>query len=170
MVTPKTGRPRGRPSKLLMNDPDRYAVALSDAIYFFGGGEKFSFGCSASLLYAKLVDMKDLDAGGCETHHESAHPGYPSVNISGKSDTIRGKSKLRSKRGQAKKVYSPEETLWRLTMAMAFISALMPKDLEASRLLVRSLAGSVGEIKFAEVFLIPWLEQKFRSPDFSPPD
>jgi hypothetical protein len=28
VVTPRTGRPRGRPRKSLLDDPDRYAIAL----------------------------------------------------------------------------------------------------------------------------------------------
>ncbi len=170
MVTPKTGKPRGRPTKLLTEDPERYAIALSDALQAMGMGEKDSFYLSAALMFSEAVDSAEMADGRVRVTYESARPGFPSVTISGKSDTIRGKSKLRRKRGQQEVGVRPEDAAWRKHMGLAFIVALSTKDFGVGCASIRSLADSVGENAFAEAVLIPMLQQKFQPPDFSPPD
>lgn len=170
MVTPRTGRPRGRPKKNFLDDPERYAVALSDALHSLGMTGKDAFTFVAAVLAAQETKISKLEDGSANIRYESALPGGPSVTIAGKADTLRGKSKLRPRKGSPQKAISEEEAHWRKMMALAFAIALKAKDEIRCSILIRQIVAEVGEVSFGETYLLPMLRAKFQPPDFSPPD
>ncbi|MHC2104397.1 hypothetical protein [Methylobacterium sp. CM6246] len=170
MVTPKTGRPLGRPRKNFLADPERYAVALSDALQLLGLTEKSSFDLVAALVVGRETASSVMPDGRVKVQYESALPGSPSVTILGKSDTIRGKSKLRTRNKSPKKKLSLDEAIWRTNMALAFAASFSAKEFEAGADLISKLTSEIGEAQYAEAILLPMLKAKFDPPAFSPPD
>jgi len=170
MVTPKTGKPRGRPPKSFRRDPERYAIALSDALQLLGLTEKSSFDLVAALIVGRETTSNIVADGRLKVQYESALPGSPSVTILGKSDTIRGKSKLRARKGSERKELSLDDANWRLKMALAFAATFSAKDLKSGADLICQLTSEINESKYAEAVLLPMMKAKFDPPDFSPPD
>ena len=84
MVTPRTGRPRGRPRYDFLRDPERFAVAFVDALTTLGTSETDAFKIAAAQLVGLPVaietvrtapqarsrgdperDARQLRSGGC---------------------------------------------------------------------------------------------------------
>lgn len=165
-------RSRGRPSKSFLEDPERYSIALSDALIALGVPEPSAFTLAATLLVGR-VESLEVESSGRQGHvvlvRDDSSPEKPTTSLLGKADTLRGKSKHRPRKGVAAPL-SDEEAMWRTAMAVCFQLALNPKDRLASEVVIRCSAATVGEAEYAERTILPMLSQKFWPPDFSPPD
>src|SRR4051812_11871258 len=171
MVTPRTGKPRGRPRKSFLEDPERYAIALSDALAALGLSEPDSFAFAAAILMGEEVAIEWLPNGGARIRYgRVCAPGEPTTTILGKADTLRGKAKHRARKGAKLTPFTRDEMHWRQHMALCIMVVLGAKDEVRCAEKVRQLAAEIGEAEFCESQLIPMLKRKFEPPDFSPPD
>lgn len=161
MASKRTGRPVGRPRKprpprrahagrppqnFVRDDPDRYAVALDDALLAF---ELASERACASALAAQLLAV-------LKTRKPT-----PTTGLEGLAVTLRSKQR---------RCRSAEEGHWRAVMASCFMLVLGARNQEAVRLVILARAKSIGEGEFAGGVLLPMLAAKFAQtsvPEFS---
>ncbi|WP_139234112.1 hypothetical protein [Methylobacterium pseudosasicola] len=143
---------------------------MSDALQLLGLTEKSSFDLVAALIVGRETASNITADGRVKVQYESALPGSPSVTILGKSDTIRGKSKLRARKGSEPKYLATDDANWRLKMALAFAATFSAKDPNSGTNLICQLTSEIGETEYAEAVLLPMLRAKFDPPNFSPPD
>ncbi|WP_132250223.1 hypothetical protein [Methylobacterium segetis] len=163
MVTPKTGRPRGRPRKTLFDDPDRYWIAYALALQAAGCSENKAFDLAAARVYGHVDRIEEIASGELT--------GWTKVSVSRverSATTIFGKaSTLRRKTNVAR---TEIETLWLTLLARAWMQALLSKDHERNRLHLQVLGKHLGEEAFVDRVLLPILDKKSALPDFSPRD
>ena len=157
MVSPQTGRPRGRPPYDFLRDPERYAIAYIDALGVLGTSETDAFKIAAAQIVGVPIGCRTVDprrkrgrglVGGGELVNYDNGP----TTIVGKADTLRRKFK---------RPMSPEERVWRLAMGRAFLLALRGKDWDRCASKIEELAKSVGEAAYAQTVLLPLLAAKF---------
>lgn len=156
MVTPRTGRPRGRPSWDWRTDPDRFAIAMADALMALGKTEReaVDFAVISFDMTVRRARSMMLDGASFELRSE---PGM-AATVKGRASTIRQRKNINpvpSGFGE-----------WRKAMGLAFMLAFNPKDKDACALRVLELAteadrlrGKVGidgqDRQFATFSLIP---------------
>jgi hypothetical protein len=173
MVSKPTGRPIGRPRKprpprrsragrppqLFPRDPDRYAVALLDALDTLEAGSGRA--CAAAVT-APLLDV-------LQTYSRR-----PTTGLEGLALTLR--SKQRRIGNRATKTLDPTERWvaclieinWRRVMGSAFMLALGAQDRIAAKQAILQRAETVGEGEFARTVMWPMVDAKFDAlPEFS---
>jgi hypothetical protein len=155
MVTPRTGRPRGRPPYDFLHDSERYAIPFIDALVVLGTSETDAFKIAAAQIVGTPMGGQTVDPrrkrgrglvrGGVLVNYDEGS------TIVGKADTLRRKFK---------RPMSPEERVWRRAMGRAFLLALRGKDLHRCVSKIEELAKSVGEAAYAQTMLLPLLAAK----------
>lgn len=155
MVSPQTGRLRGRPPYDFLHDPERYAIAFIDALVAHGTSETNAFRIASAQIVGMPMGLRTIEprrkrgrgvvSGGVQINYDGK------TKIEGKATTLRRKFK-RSMR--------PEEHVWRVTMGRAFLLALRGKDLHRCASKIEELAKSVGEARYAQAVLLPLLAAK----------
>ena len=152
MVSPQTGRPRGRPPYDFLRDPERYAIPFIDALGVLGTSETDAFKIAAAQIVGIPMGCRTVDPRrkrGRGPVQGGVHINYDSkTGIEGKAVTLRRKFK---------RPMSPEEGAWRLAMGRAFLLALRGKDLHRCALKIEELAKSVNEAHYAQAVLLPQL-------------
>jgi hypothetical protein len=159
MATPRTGRPRGRPAgkkRSLVDDPDRYAVALGVALKALGLSERAAFDLAATTspyCYAppaiaacrgdKKLLLQSFELKPRPWAQSSRNFGVRAVGIAGRASTLRLK---------ANGCDLPAEALFLERMANAIFLAMTGRVEDAPQLL--ELAASVGEEAFARQHLL----------------
>ena len=180
MVTPRTGRPRGRPKNFL-RDPERFAIPYARALMtVYQASENAAFATAAAELRGVKIEAKFV--GPRRMRGRGAVP--PGILVPYRAEEGRGweqayrrgntlkeffehkASVLRRKAHRAKAEYPK----WYGAMVRAFELALRPeKDQEFSATEIMRLAMSVGEAAYAHAALLPLLSAKFLcSPDLLP--
>jgi hypothetical protein len=143
MVTPRSGRPRGRRPKTFREDPDRHAVAR------LAIGREIAPLTPISPNYPELV----------VTHWEKVcAPGAPAT-FEGKADTLEKKrKKWRS---------DPAREPWLQAMVAAFVAVFQEHDRAKARARCLWLASRAGEAAFARRVLWPMITAR-DLPEFRP--
>jgi hypothetical protein len=171
MVTKPTGKPVGRPRKPrpprracagrptlpFRNDPDRYAVALLDAMLALemGSERACAMGIAALQVGIEAGSRRILNERVVTNwHRKHTGPGSLAATLRGRESTLRAKQR---------RIRSAEERTWRTTMASTFMLVLGARDPEAVKAAVLARAQSVGEGKFAKHLMLPMLAAKFSS-------
>jgi hypothetical protein len=155
MVTPRTGRPRGRPRYDFLRDPERFAVAFVDALTALGTSETDAFKIAAAQLVGIPVSIETVEPrrkqgrgaipGGTLVSYDQA-----AVSIAGKGDSVRRKFKMSC---------TQEVAAWRVAMGRAFILTLIGTDTAPPE--VEELAASVGEADYTKRVLLPMITARF---------
>src|ERR1700712_1994375 len=60
MATPRTGRPRGRPTKPLLQDPDRFWIAYAYAMESVGLSERAAFDRIAVIVFGEVDSFEEV--------------------------------------------------------------------------------------------------------------
>lgn len=164
MATPKTERPKGRPQKDFLKDPDRYPIGMAGGLQFLGVSQRKSYDIASATFYGEeCAPTKKLRAKrppGC------AHVGYKlpvMISFKGKSSTLLKKTIRASA--------SPEASAWLENINIAFAIAFCPNKIAGFTRLssaILTLSDAVGERAFAEAVILPMLQVEFSSPDFFP--
>jgi hypothetical protein len=155
VVTPRTGRPRGRPRYDFRHDPERYGIAFVDALVVLGISETDAFKGAAAQIVGIPTGFRAVDSrrkrgrGLVQSGVLITYAG--TTTIVGKADTLRRKFKRST---------VPEDLVWRVTMGRAFLLALRGKDLHRCASKIEGLAKSVGEAAYAQAVLLPLLASK----------
>lgn len=162
MSADKPRRSRGRPKKDLLEDLDRYpiamAIALRDAMEL---SERKSFDLVVGLFLGEEIQSHQSERAPSQ-HRDKislklvSKPGAPAT-IAGAASTLRQKAKTNR---------TPEEAAWLTVMALAFTIVFTATDYDRGAARIRELAASIGEIAYCEAKLIPMLWAKFHSPIF----
>lgn len=163
MVTPKTGRPRGRPTKPLLEDPDRYWITYAFALQAIGLSENKAFDLAAARVYGhvdKTEEILDGDLSGSVKISTSRVEGA-STTITGKASTLRRKANVDR---------TQHETRWIILMTRAWLHVLASKSHERSRAELLALGKLLQEEAFVGGYLTSKLNEKYGLPDFSPRD
>jgi hypothetical protein len=169
MATPKTGKPRGRPRKDFLQDPDRFAVALAFALKTIGTSENDAFRAVAALAFGSKVFEEQVPPrrkrgrgaipGGMLVGYErTAIRGGPVGSLIGRADSLRLKTPQIAR--------DPKAMAWLLQMQAAFALALQAAS-SAERCATRilELGRLVVEGKLPEANLLNVLSAEL--PDFS---
>src|SRR5690242_2733823 len=127
MVTPRTGRRRGRPAWDWRTYPDRYAIALADALAAFGMSEREAIDAAVIQFDTR---KRPAQVAGAATFELRPEPGM-AATIKGRASTLRQKSKLNPAGFAA----------WRAKMALAIMIAMGSKEKAAA-----ACAGRVMEL------------------------
>ena len=173
MVTKPTGRPVGRPRKprlprcarpgrppqRFLDDPDRYVVALLDAMLALEMGSERA--CAVAVADQLLTVL------------ETRRP-RPTTGQEGLALTLRSKQRRIGNRA-TKTLHSKQrhfasliEANWRRTMGSAFMLALCAADCAAAKQAILQRAEAVGEGEFARTVMWPMVDAKFGAlPEFS---
>jgi hypothetical protein len=158
MVTPKTGRPRGRPHKDFIKDPDRFAIALACAFKAVGTSENDAYRAVAALAFGTWLSAEDVDSrhkpgrgampsGSRVTYERAARKGGASGSLQGRATSLRQKA---SRLGR-----DPRDMAWLLQMQSALalaVQAATSVERCANRIL--ELGQLVVEGKLAEAELL----------------
>jgi hypothetical protein len=163
MVTPRTGRPRGRPRKSLLADPERFAVPFVDALLVLGVSETDAFKIAMLQLIGRPVAVRTV--GPRRKRGRGAVPGGTLVSY---EDDARIEGRVTTLRRKFKKPMTAEIARWRIATVRAILLALTGKDLVRCAGEIRQLAVSVGEEQYADACLLPLLAAKHlsRLPDY----
>jgi hypothetical protein len=169
VVTKPTGRPRGRPRKprppppsreekrwrKFLQDPDRYAVALLDALLALEAGSERACAMAVVAMRIGVEGNPQHRAGGSVVTNWECKP----TRKGSRAGTLEGAAvTLRQKRAHCG---SPLEATWRTAMASAFMVVIGARNPEAARPVILQRAAAVGERRFAERVMLPMLVAKF---------
>jgi hypothetical protein len=160
MTTPKTGLPRGRPlgkTRSLLEDPDRYAVAMGVALQALGFSERKAFDLATTatpfcvaLGRDSVVNQRDrtlrrqpFELTPKPRPNSSRKRELRQVTVVGRASTLRLK---------ANGSHSPAEALFLNRIANAIFLAMIGRLEDAPQML--ELAASVGEEDFARQCLL----------------
>jgi hypothetical protein len=176
MTTKPTGRPVGRPRKPrpprrprvgrpaqpFLEDPDRYAIALLDAMLALEMGSARA--CAMGVAVWQVGSQADpprVLAGRVVTNWERRRTRKNSTagTLEGRAVTLRTKQR---------RSCTEQEGRWRVAMAKAFTLVLRARDPAAVKLAILAHAISIGEGEFAGRVMLPMLDAKFSSPEFPP--
>jgi hypothetical protein len=127
VVTPKTGKPRGRRRLDFLQDPDRFPIALAFALRTLGNSENDAFRSVAALAFgwkdcAKEVAPRRkpgrgaIPGGLLVSYERAAYSGAATTTLIGKATTLRHKG--------ARLERDPRAMAWLLNMQAAFALAL----------------------------------------------
>jgi hypothetical protein len=178
VVSKPTGRPRGRPRKPrpprrprvgpprldFYNDPDRYAVALLDAMLALEmGPERWcSEGVAGWMCGIEFFGPFKLKKLKKYPGHIAAS--WPRNRRRDNAGTLDGKAAtLRIKQRRCRSI---AEAVWRKTMASAFMLVLGGRDREAVKPVILQRAAAVGEGEFAKRVMWPMVDAKSSLPEF----
>jgi hypothetical protein len=162
MVTPRTGRPRGRPRGRLLTDPERFAVPFVDALLVLSVSETDAFKIAALQLIGTTVAVRTV--GPRRKRGRGAVPGGTLVSY---ADDARIEGRATTLRRKFKNPMTAEIARWRMVMGRAFLLTLTGKNSVLAGAKIRELAVSVGEERYADTCLLPLLKAKFsRLPDY----
>jgi hypothetical protein len=156
MVSPQTGRPRGRPRYDFRHDPERYAIAFVHALVVLGISETDAFKVAAAQIVGIPTGVRSVDSR--QKRGRGLVQGGVLINYDHGMTTIAGKA--RTLRRKFKGPMSSEIHEWRVTIGHAFLLALTGKDLPACAAKITELATSVGETAYAQAVLLPLLAAK----------
>ncbi|WP_128565411.1 hypothetical protein [Methylobacterium crusticola] len=163
MVTPKTGRPRGRPKKFPLHDPDRYWIAYAFALQASGYSERAAFDLAAAQVYGEVGKIEKIQFGDKTGWTRVEFP-----KVAGSATTVPGKaSTLRRKANVAR---TGEEAYWLVLISRAWLQAMRSKDRARNRAEMLAIGSHLGEEAFIAGCLIPFLAAATALPDYSPRD
>ena len=175
MVSKRTGRPVGRPRKLrpprrpragrplrvFLQDADRYAVALLDAMLAIELGPERACALAIAAWEVGIEGNPPLVLPGqVSTNWERRRTkmGANAATLEGRAATLRGKQRCRPR--------DPQDVIWRRAMGAAFMLVLQARDPETARPVILQRAESVGEGEYARRKMLPMLYAKFSPPEF----
>ena len=179
MVSKPTGRPVGRPRKpkrprrpqagrppqTFRNDPDRYAVALLDAMLALelGSERACALGIAVWQVGIEATPRQIVSDRHVLTSwlRKPTRTGALAATLEGRALTLRSKQRRRC---------SGEDGAWRTAMASSFMLVLGACNLESVKSTILARAESVGEGEFAECVMLPMWVEKFAqtsAPEFS---
>lgn len=197
MVTKPTGKPRGRPRKerrpsnpigrppvSFLKDPDRYHVALLEALLALDGvycsanpsrkpaslrtcswiAAAWDVGQEVKGPFFKRRTVRDVTLFG-RRDDPGSFVGFKGTKAAhGVAATIDGRA--RTLRKKYKEACAPEEINWRGNVAACLMLGLAPSDeLEKAKLKVLKHADWAGERDFAIKVIFPMIESKLASPE-----
>lgn len=163
MVTPPTGRRRGRPKHDPLVDPERFAVPFVDALLVLGNSETDAFKIATLQFIGRPAAVRTV--GPRRKRGRGAVPGGTLVSY---EDDSRIEGRATTLRRKFKKPMTADVARWRRAMGRAFLLALTGKDFVRCAGEIRQLAASVGEEQYAQAQLLPLLAAKHisRLPDY----
>jgi hypothetical protein len=167
MVTPRTGRPRGRPPKDFLRDPERFAIPYALALMkVFNASENDAFTAAAAQLPPSTA-VNTTETGLRRKRGRGALPPGLSVTYKRNLATFASKSSTLLKRARKAKAKHPA---WCQAMSRAFELALRPEgDRQFSSLEIMRLTTAVDEGAYALAVLLPLLAAKFHQlPEYFP--
>ena len=155
MVTPRTGKPRGRPKLPFPQDPDRFAIALAFALKRLGNSENNAFRAVAAAAFGIKRSAEQIEArrkrgrGAVPTGLKVTYQGASSGTLLSRATSLRQKS--------ARAWRNPECMPWLLYWHEAFLLALQAAS-SAERCVTRILqlgqmvaAGELAEDRMLNV-------------------
>jgi hypothetical protein len=154
MVSPKTGKPRGRPQLDFLQDPDRFAIALAFALRTLGNSENDAFRAVAALALGAKVSAKEvaprrkrgrgaIPGGLMVTYERVARKGGSTGSLVGRATSLRQKG--------ARTERDPKAMAWLLEKQAAFALALQAaSSLERCATRILELGQLVVKGKLAE--------------------
>jgi hypothetical protein len=152
VVTPrKPGAKRGRPSIAWTADPDRYAVALLDALLAFemASERQCALLAAAMMLGARAeisIDALRYQPGMIgEAYDKIFESGQSTASFEGRAASLR--QKYRTK-------LDPAAAKWRIGMAGIFMLVIAAKDRERVRCEAVKRAVAIGEEAFVRDVLL----------------
>lgn len=156
MATPKTGQPRGRPSKGWLNDPDRYAIALAEGLMLSRGeSERVAFDTAVALTSGQEREPSKKPRGKRPPDWIQTAFSIPVMaSVSGRASTLRKKAN--------EKALTREEADWRKSMALAFALVFVGKDFDRCAEKISELTGGIGEDEYGRNILLPMLAARLR--------
>ena len=156
MATPKTGKPKGRPSLSWIDDPDRYAIALAEGLMLSRGeSERVAFDTAVALTSGQECESSKKPRGKRPPDWVKSAFRIPvMVSISGRSSTLRKKANG--------KVLTHEEANWRKSMTLAFALVFAGKDFDRCSEKIIELTCAIGEDEYGRNVLLPMLDARLR--------
>ena len=157
MVTKRTGRPRGRPKLEFLDDPDRYRLALIDAVMEiyaldFEPAARLALATEGRPIPPEPVQLsraaqKRFDQGWAVLSIERIKPPQ---TMDAQIDNLRRKWKQLSDDAAVK--------VWRYNMRNAWINTLQYERCgPVAELLVFKCCEAAGEARYAKQFMLPLL-------------
>lgn len=178
-VTAAPARPVGRPRVDLLDDPERYLIALFFALTgALGIKERPASRLIAAFAFGKELPTGLESADFCMFAKRcQALPGGRFLQIEGtqktrrlisRADALRAKARGRWSEEQGANGFSDREGSWLQHMALAFAVALSGR-FEVAKPFAFSYAAAVGETEFAVSVIFPMIEVRTDfSDNFSP--
>jgi hypothetical protein len=178
VVSPRTGRPVGRPRKPkqrpkphgrpkydFLSDCDRFPVTLLDAMIELGMGSERA--CALGII------VQEVGWPGRPPEPSSKYPGLIVTNWRretkpgvSKPVTIAGRAAtLREKRRRAPTDQTLPAGRWRLVMIQCFKVVLAARDPGSAKAAVMYWASLIGECVFAREVLVKMIDAKFSPPE-----
>ena len=178
MISPRTGRPVGRPRKPkpipkphgrpkydFLSDPDHYAVTLLDAMIELEMGSERA--CALG------ISVQEVGWPGRPPEPSSKYPGLIVTNWRLKTNpgiskpaTIAGRAAtLREKRRRAPTDPTRAAGHWRRVMVRCFKVVLATRDPVSAKAAVMYWASLIGECVFAREVLCKMIDAKFSPPE-----
>lgn len=144
----------GRRRSRLIDDTDRYVIALIDALIAHGGTEyACCIGVAALLIGVKGPKADRIDAGrivmNWERKQTQAKRGV-TATLGGKASTFRAKRR---------RYRSAANTHWRAVMSAAFQAVFTLADRQQAKRVALAAAKIVGEAEFAYACLWPMIDE-----------
>jgi hypothetical protein len=154
MVTPRSGKPRGRPPKSFRDDDDRFAVALLDALEILTN----STGRDRARAVARLVIGTEIKPppSPSKNHPELVATTWDKLSVPGLAASFEGKAdtlRVKHHKWRSDPAWEP----WRQTIVHAFLIVFREQDGAIAKAQSLWLASSVGEEKFAREVLWPMI-------------
>ena len=144
-------RPRGRPPKSLLEDPDRFALVLMDSFQMIYGFSQRQAAVMA-IAYAEGEKITPPEHLPLDYVWLSFKPKKKAYKKNPDHPTLRHfQSRADALRKKARRKLSDEEALWRLTMNTAL-------GLGLGVLRAKPLPGLIGKLQRAEADLLPSLQ------------
>ena len=126
-------KPRGAPKKPFVRDPERFAIAIADALMALGASSNDAFATVAVQMLGKPVAVRTvgprrkrgrgLIAGGIQITYQRRAVGG-AATFDGKASTLRRKAKAAER--------DPSAAGWRKAMGRAYVLALAGNDHDAA--------------------------------------
>lgn len=158
MVTAPTGRPRCRPKKNFLTDPDRVVIAFAEGLILGRGeSERVAYDLAVVLFSGdEVLPEKKPRGRRPKTWVHTAYKVTPGhgvpASVSGRAASLRQKWK----RVQTE----PKASLWMHLMAGAYAVVLTDAAIDDAAGKVRTFAAAAGESDLAESMIIPLLRQQ----------
>lgn len=159
MSTKPTGRPRGRPTKSFLLDPDRVVIAFAEGLIMGrGDSERAAYDLATAIFFGDEVSPEKKprsrrpDSWVHTAFRLAVERGAP-ASIAGRAASLR--QKWKRVRGQ------PELALWMNLIATSYAIAFSTLNYSEGESLIRRFCMEANEAQLAESLILPILNGRF---------
>jgi hypothetical protein len=150
--------PVGRPPRPFQSDPDRYAVALLDAMLALEIGSERA--CAIAVAAWQVGIPLEEQPDRITWANAPTLGGSMAATLAGRADTLRGKQRRHC---------CEDDAAWRRAMANIFMLALRARDRARAKQAILQRADMVDEGEFARTVIWPMVDHKFGA-ESAPPE